>query len=674
MEDYYDDNNANLNDDDIESLEDDEVNDWRDEYLSGCDWEIYTTEINKAFCGLDFAALSYTIYQKLGIVLFGIQLTNLENNDKEVLLNPYNFKIPSSDEYHVEGFVIAKDKKASDLSTIDHGAASMILTRKDSDRVRTLNVVAQALQSLTSIDDGDNSNTNSNYLALSKQSNSRMHSRNNSYFDDVDNIKINDILEDLNSDDETEPIPNSDAFHNNEKQIEWLTLRRKIRKSDMNTKEQERLLSLELQYRSLIYYVYDQPMDLYKVTVTDWIKDDFPEINNHCIIITKTPTSLFDLIAPMRAKKMKKIQPIVIMSNEDIPSPIWQQISMFQGLYFIRGQPLREIDLLRAGVLVCKQVVLLASSPKKEKTTPTDVERNVIVDSDAIFTFQCVRNLNTSAELCVEMVHDYNISFIDSNEAGPNIKMSPEFVAGMVFTSSLLDTLCVQSFYNPDIIKIVNALVAGNASRLSKVEDYEKALLIYKQNEEHNNLNNIKTTNATTNNFNEEEKQYPNSNFKHSNGSKLHMSSQLHQIPLPDGLQSRTYGALYKLLFKRGQIPLAIMRGVFRNRGVGSRGNSMRYCFTNPPYDMELFSCDQIVILSSYVPERRDANRVYQKHLRQINSSLRHEEDKDKVLLDMVNNDYDTFRTMQNDIKTMIQSVKKETETFKTIIQEMIPP
>ena len=100
----------------------------------------------------------------MGITLFGIQLTDLASNHKEVLLNPYNFKIPSSDEYHVEVFVIAKDKKASDLSVVDHGASNIILTRKDSDRVRTLAVVAQALQSLASMNE-QKKRSNSNYLA-----------------------------------------------------------------------------------------------------------------------------------------------------------------------------------------------------------------------------------------------------------------------------------------------------------------------------------------------------------------------------------------------------------------------------------------------------------------------------------------------------------------------------
>lgn len=74
--------------------------------------------------------------------------------------------------------------------------------------------------------------------------------------------------------------------------------------------------------------------------------------------------------------------------------------------------------------------------------------------------------------------------------------------------------------------------------------------------------------------------------------------SSLYQIPLPEGLDSRTYGALYTLLAKRKMIPLGILRGVFANTKSGPKANVMPYVFTNPPKDTELFSCDKVFVLS----------------------------------------------------------------------------
>lgn len=75
-------------------------------------------------------------------------------------------------------------------------------------------------------------------------------------------------------------------------------------------------------------------------------------------------------------------------------------------------------------------------------------------------------------------------------------------------------------------------------------------------------------------------------------------NSSLYQISIPDGLESRTYGALYRLLSRRKQIPLGILRGVFSNTKSGPKANKMPYVFTNPPKDTELFSCDKVFILS----------------------------------------------------------------------------
>lgn len=75
-------------------------------------------------------------------------------------------------------------------------------------------------------------------------------------------------------------------------------------------------------------------------------------------------------------------------------------------------------------------------------------------------------------------------------------------------------------------------------------------------------------------------------------------SSSLYQISIPDGLESRTYGSLYRLLSRRKQIPLGILRGVFANTKSGPKSNKMPYVFTNPPKDTELFTCDKVFVLS----------------------------------------------------------------------------
>lgn len=90
-------------------------------------------------------------------------------------------------------------------------------------------------------------------------------------------------------------------------------------------------------------------------------------------------------------------------------------------------------------------------------------------------------------------------------------------------------------------------------------------------------------------------------------------NSSLYQISIPDGLESRTYGALYRLLSRRKQIPLGILRGVFSNTKSGPKANKLPYVFTNPPKDTELFTCDKVFVLSQTpvgVHHRAHANKV----------------------------------------------------------------
>ena len=87
------------------------------EYQKGCDWEIYTTPLAKVFEGAKFCELSFAVYDKLGVVLFALQITDAKiEGASKLLLNPANFIIPSQDLFKIEAFVIAQNKASSDLS------------------------------------------------------------------------------------------------------------------------------------------------------------------------------------------------------------------------------------------------------------------------------------------------------------------------------------------------------------------------------------------------------------------------------------------------------------------------------------------------------------------------------------------------------------------------------
>ena len=121
---FHDFDNNNVMLDEEYSTDDDDNDDgrlsdghWMEEYQAGCDWEIYTSELSNLFEGALFINVASALYSKLGVVLFALQIREVNGRQRtRVVLNPANFKIPSKEDYFVEGFVIAKNKVQSDLS------------------------------------------------------------------------------------------------------------------------------------------------------------------------------------------------------------------------------------------------------------------------------------------------------------------------------------------------------------------------------------------------------------------------------------------------------------------------------------------------------------------------------------------------------------------------------
>ena len=75
-----------------------------------------------------------------------------------------------------------------------------------------------------------------------------------------------------------------------------------------------------------------------------------------------------------------------------------------------------------------------------------------------------------------ELVTKKNISFLSDTEEAFRYRsaggedqtyLAPPFAAGHVYTSSMLDTLVCQAYYNPHIITILRLLVAGEDPQAS---------------------------------------------------------------------------------------------------------------------------------------------------------------------------------------------------------------
>ena len=368
------------------------------------------------------------MYDKLGVVLFALQITDAKiEGASKLLLNPANFIIPSQDLFKIEAFVIAQNKASSDLSFHN-------MKTNDNTAIQALKNIEAGFQSLSRV----NRNITTSLNGLRKTTT-------------VDTKKIAALRTKMGhtNDINVQPEIKTTAASR------WKSLKRSnlVAKKVESFSYQEILHQLEDSHMKKEYYLRTIPAELSNCIIKTNVIDEIPFINNHVIIIGKGLSNLFDLIRPLRAKFLGMLRYIVIISSEDIPHDVWSKICIFDAILIIRGSPLEEANLRRAGIFRCAQVVVLADGSNNESTA-SSVGMEALVDSDAIFSYQLVKRMNASTQIVVEIVNTSNISYLDTTNTSnvENYKFSQQFAAGNLFTTSLLDSIVCQvnshSFFN----------------------------------------------------------------------------------------------------------------------------------------------------------------------------------------------------------------------------------
>jgi hypothetical protein len=295
-----------------------------------------------------------------------------------------------------------------------------------------------------------------------------------------------------------------------------------------------------------------------------------PDIRDHLIIMGSGLNSLYDLIRPLRARYIGRVQHIVIINPEPIPSHVWKRISQFDGLHLVLGSPLHESDLFRAGILICARVVMLAPDTVASKGRGMEG----LVDANSIFAYQLVRSLRPDVSVVLEITHPENVQFLDQSPQVPHAlhqhyRFTRTFASGCLFTSNMLDSFSCQQFYHPEVLSVIGKLVSGTDEHRpdSKNEDNDpdvQALL---------------------------------SSMALSNLYQVTMTDQL-----LGGLRSPSYGNVFDYLLANGQLALALYRGVNVHAKIGIKANTMAYVYTNPCRETDVASCDMVFVLSSKPP------------------------------------------------------------------------
>lgn len=169
---------------------------------------------------------------------------------------------------------------------------------------------------------------------------------------------------------------------------------------------------------------------------------------------------------PLRARYLHKfqLQKIVIITGEPneksgdhIDPHIWSSISRFHDVYIVNGSPLNQETLYNANIHFADKVVILGH----DSTLQSDVSDEML-DAESIYIYQAVRKVNKNVQILTELVYSENIEFL-LQQYPPNndYKLSNLYAAGEVYISAIIDTLTCQSYYNKNIVNILQQILKG---------------------------------------------------------------------------------------------------------------------------------------------------------------------------------------------------------------------
>lgn len=368
--------------------DDDVYMDWDAEYKMGAGWEIYTTEIAARFSGYPFMDIARVFYDKLGVVLFAIKVKDLKGRKgTRLLLNPSEYVIPSPMDCFVEGFVIAEDISTADLSFVPKSKrkdrrmsqAGSFVSAVSSSVERGKNFIRRRTGTLDTGTGGGSENGEQ---------------------------KKSGYLSGMGSDKSSTGL--------------LAAKRRLLRQNSQDailTAQEKKQKKKDEEFR-LNYYVAVKPIDLEAATVKTFLLEEFPLVRDHIVVTGKSLNNLIDFILPLRERKKGKLRHIVVLYKDDMPYHVWSQISIFDGIFFLRGSSVIERDLQRAGVFRASHFVLLAGqkrggiSDSDDSVSGSDASSKLsdfdkqggLEDADAIFAYKIIRRMNEDANIVIEMV------------------------------------------------------------------------------------------------------------------------------------------------------------------------------------------------------------------------------------------------------------------------------
>lgn len=599
---------------------------WTSEYLEGLGYEVYRTSLSVDYADVDFLSAAEIVFEETHSVLFALQLSDSEDRSSRILLNPGRFRIPNLLHVSVMAFIIAQDKVSADIVGLSKTATLRPAALDQATRLRSrlLQVKASRTSRSAVVDMGASADgkADANGTSGNVGDRERGMSRESMASGPAGGISARD--DDLV--DSAQLIANMvGSSHENARLLAATAAGIKRLKSQ--------------------YYVRDVPATLESVTIHS--TSGVSGLRGH-VIVTGTMHHLYHLVMPLRSRMLAHVKPILLLAPHPPTEADWFRISVFPAVYYMKGSALNSDELQRAGVVRASNAIILSREPNPElRQIEEEQDDGTVVDSEAIFCRQSIHNVAPHVEIVTELVNYDNTIFLKPDVAnfmrsvdGAN-QTSPHFASGSVFTTAILDILMCQAFFNPAIVSLLDELVVGTES----ANNAHRSDTL-RQRASSRNLRGLGGAGAadaesSTAMLTDEEDEPPKPLSRLDKIVAEAKLSRLKLIPLPHGMNGKTYGALVAHLTSNDDaLPLGLYRSKpmpFAGKGgfdagrarstsrsslsalkkkIGTRGtprtfgssggsgsnrahksNLEPYVFTNPPKDTVCRAADQVYVL-----------------------------------------------------------------------------
>ncbi|KAH9312112.1 hypothetical protein KI387_027147, partial [Taxus chinensis] len=197
----------------------------------------------------------------------------------------------------------------------------------------------------------------------------------------------------------------------------------------------------------------------------------------------KWPINIFYFISHLRTPDLPN-PPVVILHPREPVASEWGCAGMFEDVYFVKGSPLYELDLVRAGVMQAEKVIILSQRSHEEEIKDESDQSSIIeafFDINNILIAATIERLLRPTRDCivVELQQEAAIHYlrpkfhmkktmfehgIYARNREADYMFSPSYIEGKGFSPAALNFLMYATFFNRNTVNIVEKFLSGGVN------------------------------------------------------------------------------------------------------------------------------------------------------------------------------------------------------------------